>query len=47
MTKITLTVAEDGNAVTRDYLYSENMDSQDWEGRIQDMLETLSKANDL
>ena len=47
MKTITITVAVDGNSVSREYLWSENMEEQDWGTRVQDMLDTIEKSEEI
>ena len=44
MTKITITVDVDGSAVSREYFWSENMEEQNWQTRIEDMIDTIEKS---
>ena len=47
MKKITLTVDIEGNDVTRHYTWNPDISAESWGTRVLDMLDTLSKANDL
>ena len=37
----------DGSSVSREYFHSENMEAQDWGTRVQDMLDTLEKSEQI